>query len=125
VARQALDDLFETRLNNDVMSVTDSDNLNSDSDFEHCLSTIQHLPVSDAARPSTSSENATEQRAVFQIDNKLNSTPSEKQQRLGSVSVLSDCSVGSFVTEPSYSQESYGRLKTELKQLQRDYKVCQ
>src|SRR4051812_28481875 len=54
VARQALDDLFETRvpLNNDVMSITDSDNLNSDSDFELCRSNVQN-----ATRPSTSSMN--------------------------------------------------------------------
>jgi hypothetical protein len=50
-------------------------------------------------------------------------SPEKKPQRLGSVSVLSDCSVGSFVTEPALNQESYGRIKTELRQIQRDYKV--
>lgn len=115
--------MFEARLNNDVISVTDSDNINSDSDFEHCLSAIQHLPTNGAVRASTSGENVTEQRAVCQLDSKLNSTLAEKPRRLGSVSVLSDCSVGSFVTESVFNQESYGRLKAELRQLQRECKV--
>ncbi|KAI6189984.1 Spermatogenesis-defective protein 39 [Aphelenchoides bicaudatus] len=115
VARQALDDLFETRINNDVMSVT-----NSDSDFEHCLSSIQQVSVNEAVRPSTSGENILlDQRATCQLDTKINSTPSDKPRRLGSVSVLSDCSVGSFVTEPTISNES---LKTQIRQIQRDLK---
>lgn len=116
-ARQALDDLFETRvqLNTDVLSVSDSDHLTSENDNSNNPTTSNEF-----ARPSTN--NISELRDTYQADNKLNSVPSEKPRRLGSVSVLSDCSVSSFVTE-STSNIDYGRIKSELRQLQRDYKV--
>lgn len=121
VARQALDDLFQTRGNNDVLSISDSDHIHSESDLELYRSNNPPSTTNDVIRPSTSGIlNSNEVRDTYKVENKLSST--EKPRRLGSVSVLSDCSVGSFATE-STSNADYGRLKSELRQLQRECKV--
>jgi hypothetical protein len=112
-ARQALDDLF-VPLNNEVVSIADSDHLNSESEFENCR--LTQSISNDFVRPFTTNINSNHH------EDKINSIPPEKSTRLGSVSVLSDCSVGSFATE-STSNYDYGRIKAELRQLQRDYKV--
>ncbi|KAI6219604.1 Spermatogenesis-defective protein 39 [Aphelenchoides fujianensis] len=108
-ARQALDTLFEQHLElPDAKSTGDSESFES----------ATNRPLSTAGRPSTSKQAAdfsapTEQKRQANLE-----AVGEKPRRLGSVSVISDCSVGSFNSESTVHFD-YARLKAEHHKLQR------
>ncbi|KAI6199714.1 Spermatogenesis-defective protein 39 [Aphelenchoides besseyi] len=112
-ARQALDNLFEQHLElPENLSTNGSDKPNSELELEVNKTANNFTLVQQSTTPKLSSY------TTNPADRRQLEATAEKPRRLGSVSVISDCSVGSFNSESTVHFD-YARLKTEHNKLQK------